>query len=43
MVNTCASLLGRRLMAGDVIELPNPRDDLLLGGGDATKQIFCCK
>ena len=34
-MNTLASLLGRRLMAGDVLELPHLRDDLLLGGGDA--------
>jgi hypothetical protein len=39
-MNTCASLLGRRLMAGDVIELPHLRDDLLLGGGDAVNRFF---
>ena len=39
-MNTCASLLGRRLMAGDVIELPHLRDDLLLGGGDAVNRYF---
>ena len=39
-MNTCASLLGRRLMAGDVIELPHLRDDLLLGGGDAINRFF---
>ncbi len=39
-MNTCASLLGRRLMAGDVIELPHLREDLLLGGGDAVNRFF---
>ena len=39
-MNTCASLLGRRLMAGDVIELPHLRDDLLLGGGEAINRFF---
>ena len=39
-MNTCASLLGRRLMAGDVIELPHLRDDLLLGGGEAINRYF---
>jgi hypothetical protein len=39
-MNTCANLLGRRLMAGDVIELPHLRDDLLLGGGDAVNRYF---
>ena len=39
-MNTCASLLGRRLMAGDVVELPHLRDDLLLGGGDAVNRFF---
>jgi hypothetical protein len=39
-MNTCASLLGRRLMAGDVLELPHLRDDLLLGGGDAVNRFF---
>jgi len=39
-MNTLASLLGRRLMAGDVLELPHLRDDLLLGGGDAVNRFF---
>ena len=39
-MNTCASLLGRRLMAGDVVELPHLRDDLLLGGGEAINRYF---
>ena len=39
-MNTCASLLGRRLMAGDVVELPHLRDDLLLGGGEAINRFF---
>lgn len=39
-MNTCASLLGRRLMAGDVLELPHLRDDLLLGGGEAINRYF---
>jgi len=39
-MNTCASLLGRRLMAGDVVELPHLRDDLLLGGGEAVNRYF---
>ena len=39
-MNTCASLLGRRLMAGDVLELPHLRDDLLLGGGDAINRYY---
>jgi len=39
-MNTLASLLGRRLMAGDVVELPHLRDDLLLGGGEAVNRYF---
>ena len=39
-MNTLASLLGRRLMAGDVLELPHLRDDLLLGGGEAVNRFF---
>jgi|TARA_B110000858_G_scaffold151157_1_gene172077 hypothetical protein len=39
-MNTCASLLGRRLMPGDVVELPHLRDDLLLGGGEAINRYF---
>lgn len=39
-MNTLASLLGRRLMSGDVLELPHLRDDLLLGGGDAVNRFF---
>ena len=33
-------MLGRRLMAGDVLELPHLRDDLLLGGGEAVNRFF---
>lgn len=39
-MNTCANMLGRRLMAGDVLELPHLRDDLLLGGGEAINRFF---
>jgi hypothetical protein len=39
-MNTLANTLGRRLMPGDVLELPHLRDDLLLNGGQATNRFF---
>lgn len=39
-MNTLADTLGRRLMPGDVIELPHLRDDLLLNGGEAVNRFF---
>ena len=39
-MNTLANTLGRRLMPGDVLELPHLRDDLLLNGGEAVNRFF---
>lgn len=39
-IESMVSALGRKLMAGDVIELPHLRDDLLLGTDDAINRYF---
>lgn len=39
-INSMVSQLGRKLMPGDVIELPHLRDDLLLDGSDAVNRFF---
>lgn len=39
-MNSIAEVLGRRLMPGDVLELPHLRDDLLLNGGEAVNRFF---
>ena len=39
-MNDCISQLGRKLMAGDVLELPHQRDDALLDGGKAANKFY---
>ena len=41
--NSIVEALGRRLMPGDVLELPHLRDDLLLGKDDAVNRFFVVK
>ena len=39
-LNDMLALVGRKLMPGDVIELPHQRDDALLNGGDAINRYY---
>ena len=39
-IETMVSTIGRKLMAGDVIELPHLRDDLLLGSDEAINRFY---
>lgn len=36
-LNEMVNLLGRKLMTGDVIELPHMREDMMLEGNDGTE------
>lgn len=39
-IESMVEALGRRLMPGDVLEIPHLRDDLLLGSDDAVNRFF---
>ena len=39
-IESMVEALGRRLMPGDVLEIPHLRDDLLLGSDDAINRYF---
>jgi hypothetical protein len=39
-LNDMIAVLGRKLMIGDVIELPHQRDEFLLNGGPATNKFY---
>jgi hypothetical protein len=39
-MNDMLALLGRKIMPGDVIELPHMRDDALLNGGEAINKYY---
>ena len=39
-INDMLALLGRKIIPGDVIELPHQRDDTLLNGGEAVNRYY---
>lgn len=39
-LNDMVALIGRKLMSGDVIELPHQRDDFLLNGGPSINKFY---
>jgi hypothetical protein len=39
-LNDMLALLGRKIMPGDVVELPHQRDDALLNGGEAINKYY---
>lgn len=39
-LNDMLAICGRKIISGDVIELPHQRDDAMLDGGDATNRFY---